>query len=352
MSEYGYRPRTIMVPLIAVFAMSLCLWVCLWLAVRARDGGKKIHESFYAEADEKAEADTSKVDKREKGPDAKDEKVGGGRKIPQGAEKLSETRPELTSVHREHTNDHLIDLVDTNDPALGKCVMVDGKVQFCERDEHIYHEMLVHFPATYVKKLERVIICGGGDCNALREVLKYPSVTEVIVMEKDERLVSIMETHLMTESHRDDARVRWMFGDPAKSMTRLFNAAEKKGDMGGYQMVVVDTKERGGMAAVYGSAFYKQVRALLAPAGVLVRNGGSNQALLAGEFSHTLVYSFNSPAQHVQYTMVIAADFVLEAHVIDVTAMSRQRVHSRFYKPQAHFSHVPWFVGTKVRAHA
>ena len=70
---------------------------------------------------------------------------------------------------------------------LGHRLFLNGNLQFAERDEYRYHEALVHpamaaFSATGPK---RVAVLGGGDGMAVREILKYPSVESVALVELD-----------------------------------------------------------------------------------------------------------------------------------------------------------------------
>lgn len=53
-------------------------------------------------------------------------------------------------------------------------LFLDGSIQFDSRDEHRYHEALVHPAMTRALKLDRVLILGGGDGMAAREALRYP----------------------------------------------------------------------------------------------------------------------------------------------------------------------------------
>ncbi len=62
---------------------------------------------------------------------------------------------------------------------------INGHIQFSSVDEYIYHENLVHPVMTLAPRRDRVLILGGGDGLALREVLKYPDVREVVLVDID-----------------------------------------------------------------------------------------------------------------------------------------------------------------------
>jgi spermidine synthase len=76
---------------------------------------------------------------------------------------------------------------------FGSMLYIDGCLQLAQKDEYIYHEMLVHPALAYAKKREKVCIFGGGDGCAVREVLKWPDVKEVTVIDWDARLVYLFQ---------------------------------------------------------------------------------------------------------------------------------------------------------------
>lgn len=68
---------------------------------------------------------------------------------------------------------------------------INGHLQFNEADEQIYHENLVH-PAMHIaKSREKILILGGGDGLALREVLKYPEVRAVTLVDLDPMMTEL-----------------------------------------------------------------------------------------------------------------------------------------------------------------
>ena len=72
----------------------------------------------------------------------------------------------------------------------GVRLFLNGNLQFHSRDEYRYHEALVH-PALAAQGAPRkVLVLGGGDGMAVREVLKYPSVEQVTLVELDPHIVA------------------------------------------------------------------------------------------------------------------------------------------------------------------
>jgi spermidine synthase len=72
---------------------------------------------------------------------------------------------------------------------------INGHIQFSSTDEHIYHEQLVH-PAMLASNVaKRILILGGGDGMAVREVLKYPQVEEIILVDLDPEMTKLAAEH-------------------------------------------------------------------------------------------------------------------------------------------------------------
>jgi len=74
-------------------------------------------------------------------------------------------------------------------------LFLNAHLQFSSRDEHRYHEALVHPALAAVPGLRRVLILGGGDGLAAREVLKYPSIERVTLVDLDPEMTSLFATH-------------------------------------------------------------------------------------------------------------------------------------------------------------
>ena len=71
------------------------------------------------------------------------------------------------------------------DGKLGHRLFLNGNLQIAERDEYRYHEALVHPAMAAHGAPKRVAVLGGGDGMAVREILKYPSVESVTLVELD-----------------------------------------------------------------------------------------------------------------------------------------------------------------------
>ncbi len=86
----------------------------------------------------------------------------------------------------EHRGLQHIQIFDTVD--FGKMLVLDGKIQLTERDEAFYHEMLVHPAMLMHEDPSKVLVIGGGDGGAVREVLKHEP-NEVVMVEIDRDVI-------------------------------------------------------------------------------------------------------------------------------------------------------------------
>ncbi|WP_349815917.1 polyamine aminopropyltransferase [Curvibacter sp. CHRR-16] len=93
-------------------------------------------------------------------------------------------------------------IVVTNAPGegrLGLRLFLNGNLQFAQRDEYRYHEALVHpilsaLPGAWGAPTLRVAVLGGGDGMAVREILRYPGVASVTLVELDPAMTQLFST--------------------------------------------------------------------------------------------------------------------------------------------------------------
>ena len=77
---------------------------------------------------------------------------------------------------------------------FGKSLILDGKTQATELDEFVYHEGLVHPSMLSHTNPKNVLIVGGGEGATAREVLKYPGVEKVPMVDIDQKLVELCDS--------------------------------------------------------------------------------------------------------------------------------------------------------------
>ncbi len=79
--------------------------------------------------------------------------------------------------------------------AAGHRLFLNGNLQFAEHDEYRYHEALIHPVMAAQGAPKQVAVLGGGDGMAVREILKYPSVERVTLVELDPNMTKLFTDH-------------------------------------------------------------------------------------------------------------------------------------------------------------
>ena len=147
--------------------------------------------------------------------------------------------------------------------AFGKLFRLDGHFMTSEKDEFFYHENLVHVAATTHPQPERALIIGGGDGGSAEELLKYPSIRTVTLVEIDLAVIDVARKYLQSV-HRgclDDPRLSLRIEDG-------FNFVRTTQDT--FDLIVLDLTDPGGPATeLYTPDFYAACNARLAPVGAL-----------------------------------------------------------------------------------
>lgn len=149
---------------------------------------------------------------------------------------------------------------------------LDGNLQFSSVDEYRYHEVLVHLPAAFTTRLNRVLVIGGGDGLAVREILKYPSVNHIKLVDLDPAVVSLArkQTQLkaLNQGALDDPKVDFTNQDAWRWLVQ-------EGDL--YDLIIIDLPdpESEDVAKLYSVAFYERVARRLAVGGVMITQATS-----------------------------------------------------------------------------
>lgn len=182
-------------------------------------------------------------------------------------------------------------------------LFLDGRLRVCSADGYRYHASLVH-PAMADGPRERVLILGGGDGLALREVLRHGDVRKVTVVEADPGVVELARTdpglRSLNEGAYDDPRVRLRSGDAFARLRERAHAAAARdaadatdaADVSGaseasgasdtpvaapYDVIISDLPDPAisTSAKLYSQEFYGLVSRALAPHGRLAVHAGT-----------------------------------------------------------------------------
>ena len=194
---------------------------------------------------------------------------------------------------------------------------LNGRMQFSSEDEHIYHGMLVYPAMAIAPRRERVLIIGGGDGLALRDVLAWDP-KQVDLIDLDNQLVDffqggeVADRESLPAYHRalvalngasfSDPRVNVTFGDAFVEVDRLAKPAP-------YDVIIIDLPDPShpDLNRLYSDQFYARLFHLLASEGVLVTQSTSpyharnafisiGQTLRAAGFPQVQQYRQNVPS--------------------------------------------------------
>lgn len=169
-------------------------------------------------------------------------------------------------IHQEKTD--FGDVAIFENPVFGRVFAVDGRMQTTERDEAVYHEMLVHPALLTHGKPSSVLIIGGGDGGALREVLRHKDVEKVVLVEINSRIIDLSKEFMpaLSKGAFDDPRVTVVIQDVA-----LF----VKESQAMFDIILCDFYGPGGTGAVLlSSEFYGDCKSRLNKGGILINQNG------------------------------------------------------------------------------
>lgn len=166
------------------------------------------------------------------------------------------------------SNTGMQDIVIFDNPYFGRVLALDGIVQATERDAFCYHEMIAHVPLIAHGAAREVLIVGGGDGGALRDVLRHRTVERATMVEIDAGVVDLCRTHMpeLSAGAFDDPRTDLVIGDGLEYV---------RGTDRRFDVIVVDSTDPIGPATpLFSDAFYGDCRDILTDDGVVVCQSG------------------------------------------------------------------------------
>lgn len=165
-------------------------------------------------------------------------------------------------IESKQTDFQKLDVLKTS--TYGNLMLLDGLVMTTERDEYVYHEMISHVPlCALAKPAKRVLIIGGGDGGTLREVLRHPSVEEVVLCEIDGAVIEAGRKHFPTIGCAfDDPRATVLVADGVAYM--------KDAKPESFDVILIDSTDPiGPGVGLFTQEFYTNAKNALTPHGIL-----------------------------------------------------------------------------------
>lgn len=152
--------------------------------------------------------------------------------------------------------------------AMGRMLVLDGVINLTQKDEYIYHEMLVHVPLFSHPNPSHVLVVGGGDGGTAREVLKHDSVEKIQQVELDREVIRVSKKYFPSlSSSLDNPKVDVLVMDAAEYLAQT---REK------FDVIIIDStdpvmKESEGL---FTTLFYKHCLNALTERGIFAAQTG------------------------------------------------------------------------------
>ncbi len=144
-------------------------------------------------------------------------------------------------------------------------LFLNGNLQFSTVDEYRYHEPLVHIPMLAVPKREKILLLGAGDGLAVREILKYPEVQEVHLVDLDPAMTNLGKNHWLFQKINQNAlnssKVKIYHQD-------AWEFVRNSSDF--YDVIIADLPDPNdtGLGKLYSKEFFELVKKRLSVLGV------------------------------------------------------------------------------------
>jgi spermidine synthase len=225
---------------------------------------------------------------------------------------------------------------------FGRILALDGEVQLSTRDEFVYHEMLVHPAMLYHQDPQKVLIVGGGDGGALREVVKHP-VKEIYLVDIDKKVIEVSKKYLPSVSKGafKDKRLKIFIEDALKFIKKYKNF---------FDVIIEDLTDPTPVAKFcWNIKFYRDIKNSLKENGVAGFQSGYLKEPFAQKARKNLVKVFPFFKIHKAFVGCFPFNehtFSFGSKKIDFDKISFENIEKKFkklklktkyYSPKIHF---------------
>ena len=256
-----------------------------------------------------------------------------------------------SKIHEEQSPFQKVSLYDTEH--FGKLLTLDDMIMLSEKDEFVYHEMIVHMPLNTHRNPEKILVIGGGDGGGIREILKHPSVKEAVLCEIDERVVRICQEHLPSLSGKlTDPKVKLAFEDGFKFLEKYDNY---------FDVILTDSADPVGPGIkLFREDYYKLVKKALKPDGIMVSQSEGPwlyqkiihdmTKAMCSQFTHVETYNAFIPLYPAGYWTFTFASDMYTLKNFDLQRAQAVSGSCDYYNPEVHTASLalPGFVKRMV----
>lgn len=216
---------------------------------------------------------------------------------------------------------------------FGRSLILDKFIQSTEKDEYMYHELLVHPAMCLHPHPEKVLILGGGEGATLREVLKHTTVREAIMIDIDPVVVEFSKKYLehMHKGSFSDPRARVIIMDGKDYVKQAPNNY--------FDVVIMDLTDPYASEIakpLYSPEAFREIRRILRDDGVVVTQAGSSYfypdeykwvlSSVKSSFKYISEYWFWVPSFGLNVNFIVASNvYRLEDYVNNIDERLRER---------------------------
>ncbi len=235
---------------------------------------------------------------------------------------------------------------------FGRILTLDGYLMVTEKDEFIYHDMIVHVPMATNPRIKKVLVIGAGDGGTIRELCRYDTIEAIDMAEIDEQVVTVCKAHFpQTACKLDDPRVHIHYQDGL----RFVRTREDE-----YDLIIVDSTDPFGPGeGLFTKEFYGNCFKALRADGILV-----NQL----ESTYYSAYAQSMRRAYGSIRKTFPKSFVYQAHIptypsghwlfgfaskrhdpvagLDAQAWNALGLHTKYYNTSLHIGafYIPNYV--------
>ncbi len=146
-------------------------------------------------------------------------------------------------------------------------LFLNGNLQFSSADEYRYHEALIHPALHALTGAKKVLILGGGDGLAVREVLRYPNIDSILLVDLDPAMTKLFTSNTMLQELNKGSLSSpklHIINSDAFNWIKSHNAE--------FDLIVIDFPDPSNysIGKLYSSAFYEELHHLLRENGIVV----------------------------------------------------------------------------------
>ncbi len=227
-------------------------------------------------------------------------------------------------------------------PEFGRFLVLDGYIMLTEKDEFIYHEMIVHVPMAVHPDVKKVLVIGAGDGGVVRELVRYPEVEHIDLVEIDEEVIKVCMDYMpKTSCEMRNEKVQVHLEDGLK----FVRSREDE-----YDLVIVDSTDPFGPGeGLFTKEFYGNCYKALKEDGIMVNQHESPfyesdatacmraHKRIVESFPISRVYQAHIPTYPSGHWLFgFASKKYHPVHDLDVERWMDRELETKYYTPKLH----------------